>query len=150
MEVLFSSQLQGFLYACVVGAILAAGYDVFRIWRILFSSSRLVVLIQDILFFACAAVVTFLLALAVNFGELRFYILAGEIAGACVYFLTLGEVTARLARLIYRFLGFCKRQIIRLVVFPLERFIKSAVQKGKISIKERKSRKNSAKLEKNS
>ena len=62
-----------------------------------------------------SAVVTFLLALAMNDGILRFYLLAGEGIGMCVYFLTAGEVTIRLARLLLRVMrsirAFCRKRI---------------------------------------
>ena len=44
----------------------------------------------------------FLLALAVNSGEIRFYIIGGELIGMAVYFLTLGRITVRIAKWIHR------------------------------------------------
>lgn len=48
----------------------------------------------------CAAFVTFLLALGVNYGDVRFYILAGEIIGWCIYYLTVGMVTYQVFRFV--------------------------------------------------
>ena len=58
--------------------------------------------VQDILYGIAAAFVTFLLALAVNSGEIRFYIIGGELIGMAVYFLTLGRITVRIAKWIHR------------------------------------------------
>ena len=37
-----------------------------------------------------------------NSGEIRFYIIGGELIGMAVYFLTLGRITVRIAKWIHR------------------------------------------------
>lgn len=123
MEVSLAAQSQGFLTSCIVGFALGAFYDIFRILRILFRTEKRHVFFQDIFFMACAAVVTFLLALAVNWGELRFFILAGEIIGICVYYLTVGEVTVRIAKLIYKFLYCIYKFIRKFLLRPIARLL---------------------------
>lgn len=102
METTLSAQSQGFLYACVLGFALGLFFDVFRVLRVFLRCERRPVFFQDLLCFSVAAVATFLLALGVNYGEVRFFLLAGEGIGVCVYFLTVGEITVRLAGLIFR------------------------------------------------
>jgi spore cortex biosynthesis protein YabQ len=121
LEVTLAAQSQGLLVSCIVGFILGAVYDVFRVLRILFKSEKRHVFFQDLFFMAFAAVVTFLLALAVNWGEMRFYILAGEIIGICVYFLTVGEVTIRIAKLVYKVLYAVMKFIKKWLILPVAR-----------------------------
>ena len=63
--------------ALAVGFALGAFYDVFRIFRVFARSEKRQVIWQDIFVCFVAAVVSFLVALAVNWGEVRFYLLAG-------------------------------------------------------------------------
>lgn len=90
----------------------------------------------------CAAIVTFLLALSVNWGELRFYILAGEIIGICIYYLTIGEVTIRIAKLIYKILRCIFKLVKKWLVLPIVHLFskigKFFIQKFKNMLKTRK------------
>jgi len=125
LEVTLAAQSHGLLIACIVGFALGAFYDVFRILRILCKTEKRHVFFQDIFFMACAAIVTFLLTLAVNWGEMRFYILAGEIMGICVYYLTVGEVTVRIAKLLYKLLSCIFKFVKRWLVLPVIRLFLS-------------------------
>ncbi|MFR5068993.1 MAG: spore cortex biosynthesis protein YabQ [Eubacteriales bacterium] len=86
MEVTLSSQLLSLGISALVGLALAVVYDVFRVTRILFRTGKIAMYVQDILYGIAAAFITFLLALAVNSGEIRFYIIGGELIGMAVYF----------------------------------------------------------------
>lgn len=102
MEVTLSSQLLSLGISVLVGLALAVVYDIFRVTRILFRTGKIVMYVQDILYGIAAAFVTFLLALAVNSGEIRFYIIGGELIGMAVYFLTVGRITLCIAKWIHR------------------------------------------------
>lgn len=103
-----ASQFQGFVISIGVGVLLGAFYDVFRIFRTVFRSEKRAVFFQDLFYMLCAAFVTFLLALGVNYGDVRFYILAGEVIGWCLYYLTVGMVTIQVflfvSRILHKFL----------------------------------------------
>jgi hypothetical protein len=93
-----------------------------------------------------AAFITFLLALGVSYGEVRFYILAGEMIGWCIYYLTAGMITIRLFKcisyllhhffinptkkiLLQIFLWFCSRanilaQKVKIVALNLKKYLK--------------------------
>lgn len=121
MGLTLAEQGQGFLFALAVGFALGALYDVFRIFRVFARSEKRQVVWQDLFFCFVAAVASFLLALAINWGEIRFYLLAGEGIGMCVYFLTLGEVTLRLARVLLRILLFFRSLFLRWLLRPIRR-----------------------------
>ena len=100
MNLSLTSQLQGFVISVAAGVFLGAYYDIFRIFRTVFQSERRAVFFQDLFYMLTAAFITFLLALGVNYGEVRFYILAGEAIGWCLYYLTVGMVTFCLFRFV--------------------------------------------------
>jgi Spore cortex protein YabQ (Spore_YabQ). len=108
------SQLQGFLVSVLTGVLLGALYDIFRIYRTVFRPEKRAVFFQDLFYMICAAFVTFLLALGVNYGEIRFYILAGEAIGWCLYYLTIGMVTVQVFRFVSRILR-------RYLIYPVKR-----------------------------
>jgi spore cortex biosynthesis protein YabQ len=97
MELYLARQTVTFGYACLLGAVLGAAYDLFRILRIAHPPGRGVVFLQDIIFFLFAATSTFLFLLVQNEGVLRAFLLTGEFLGAVVYSLTLGGLIIRVA-----------------------------------------------------
>ena len=116
MSYLLASQLQGFVISVVAGVFLGAYYDAFRIFRTVFQSERRAVFFQDLFYMISAAFVTFLLALGVNYGEVRFYILAGEVIGWCLYFLTVGMVTIQVFR-------FVSKAVRKMIINPIKRLL---------------------------
>lgn len=114
MEISLAVQLQGLILAAPVGFALGIVYDVLKIARTMIRSTPSHVFWMDMAFMAAAGTVTFLLALAASYGEVRFYLLAGEAIGFCVYFLTFGLVSSRVFRLLRKILDFC-------IFHPLQR-----------------------------
>lgn len=137
-------QLQGFQISILIGFLLGAFYDVFRIYRTVFGPEKRAVFFQDLFYMVCAAFLTFFLAVGVNYGEVRFYILAGEAVGWCLYYLTVGMVTYQ----VFRFVS----HILRKYLFaPLRRYftkisgwfggkIKILCKNMKIAVQNRKKR----------
>lgn len=80
------------LYSLALGALLGVFYDVFRIIRLFANPKNLSVFIQDIIYFLVSGFITFLFVLILNYGESRFYILAGEALGWILYHISLGDI----------------------------------------------------------
>ena len=64
-------------------------YTVFEMLRVILGVKKLGTILFDCMIFAAAAVITYLLAFAMNRGQLRFFQLSIEIIGLCVCLLTL-------------------------------------------------------------
>jgi spore cortex biosynthesis protein YabQ len=139
-----ASQFQGFVISIGVGLLLGVYYDIFRIFRTVFRSESRAVFFQDLFYMLSAAFVTFLLALGVNYGDVRFYILAGEIIGWCLYYLTVGMITIRLFKFIsyilYRFLINPIKKIILQMYHWFCNILNIIVKKVKIVASNRKKR----------
>lgn len=99
-----TGQWELFLYAGLLGVLLGAYYDVFRIIRYLTAQGKRQTFFWDLFYFFSSGVVTFLFLLAANQGQMRFYLLAGELIGWCLYHLTLGQVTLFLSKLVVKVL----------------------------------------------
>ena len=98
MRINLADQTVTFLIACCFGAAFGVRYDFFRVFRLIRKSGKLAIFFQDIVFFVLSAGGTFVLMLARSMGEMRFYIIAGEILGFLIYFLTVGELVVRFTR----------------------------------------------------
>lgn len=128
MNLTLSFQLQGFVISIAAGVFLGAYYDIFRIFRTVFQSEKRTVFFQDLFYMLSAAFVTFLLSLGVNYGEVRFYILAGEIIGWCLYYLTVGIVTIRVFKLISKILHILLINPIKNILIKLFHFISKIIK----------------------
>lgn len=72
--------------AFVLGAVLMAGYDFFRFLRRIVPHHDLVVALEDILFWAIAAVCIFILLYLENSGRIRYYAIGGCALGMMVFY----------------------------------------------------------------
>lgn len=91
-SVTVAAQTQMFLLSCGFGFLLGLLYDVFRLVRMAFFSQKIVVFFQDILYFTVCGCLTFLFALTMNYGEIRGYVLLGEVLGWIIYYYSLGAM----------------------------------------------------------
>lgn len=93
---------QAFLLCVAAGALIAFIYDVFRMARIVFHTGHRTIFVLDVCFCILAAVIVFLVALPVSFGQVRFFQLAGEGIGVAIYALAPGALTGKLAKWLRR------------------------------------------------
>ena len=71
-------QTSVFLRSLGIGVLFGGLYDLFRLLRALGRNTIVEVIFQDLLFASICAIGTFLFLLNDNFGQIRFYLLAGE------------------------------------------------------------------------
>lgn len=97
MGISIAQQTTMFLYALLLGGVIGAVYDVFRVSRVAFRLSWLLVLLQDILFFTLSALLLWRYFLLQSSGEVRIFVVLGVLLGWIIYFFTLGRLVMRLA-----------------------------------------------------
>lgn len=146
-----SLQPQLFLLSLGFGFLLGIPYDIIRAVRIAFTKSKASVIIFDILYFLTSAVLSFLFILAVNKGEIRFYILFGEAAGWLLYYFSLGIAAVKITDVTVRLLKALFHTVKTVVLFPFKIILKPVkILKTKIigfyKKNCKKSRKNAKKL----
>ena len=143
--------MQVFGFSCLFGAVLGLYYDVFRLVRLITAPSKRAVFFYDVFYLFSCGIFTFLFCFAVHYGEVRFYILAGETIGWCLYHLTLGELFIRVSaffvgifRRFFSFIGrhttlpltrFCKKQYSRLCTFQKKRHEKGCQKRKQKRLK---------------
>ncbi|MDR1564135.1 MAG: spore cortex biosynthesis protein YabQ [Oscillospiraceae bacterium] len=98
IEVDIALQNNLFLQALLLGAGIGVLYDFFRLLRIILPAKIVLVFIQDVIFWVITAVATFLFMLVQNGGVIRGYLLIAELAGALIYYFTLGALFIGVSR----------------------------------------------------
>lgn len=133
------AQTTSFLYAMALGAVLSLVYDIFRIIRVAFGGKKTAVFVEDLLFSLVALVLTFVFVIAFNNGELRFFVLIGELFGFVVCHYTVGRVILSFSRAIINGV----KWVLKLIFTPILKLFKKTLLKiREIKKKLSKSRKN--------
>lgn len=104
MEITLFSQTTFFLLSILLGAILSLLFDGIRVANAVLKDNLKRVFFEDIFYFILSAVVTFIYILIVNMGEIRVYIIVGEIIGWVLYRFTLGNFIFKIVLIIVNFI----------------------------------------------
>lgn len=144
-----SEQMLIFLASLGVGFLLGVLYDFLRTLRLAFTKGKWAVVIFDLIYFFAVAFLSYMFILAANKGEVRSYIIIGELLGAVFYYFSLGfalmKLTDKFVLILKRFYSF----VFKIISFPF-RLIKRAFLKlyAKLKVLFQKSEKKSKKIQK--
>ncbi len=144
-----NEQMLIFLASLGVGFLFGVLYDVFRAVRMAFLQGKLVVVFFDLLYFFLVAFFSYIFIIASNKGEVRSYIIIGELLGAVFYYFSLGIVVMKLTN---RFVDLLKRIysfVFKIISFPfrlVKLFLKSVF--SKLQFISEKNKKNLQKISK--
>lgn len=134
METLSTYQNPIFLYSCVLGIILGFYYDIFKISRLVSPFTQKQLLFCDLFFMSTSAILTFIFLLALNSGQIRMYLLVGELIGFIIYKLTLSRIIIFCAKYVIhtikRILSFIRRKLLSPIfslILKILRFFKSKI-----------------------
>lgn len=108
-----------FLESCALGFLLGAFYDVFRILRLSFPHPKVLVFVEDVLYFFLITVFSFIFVLMQNNGILRAFLLLGLLLGAILYFFTLSILIMKAAQLIIRIVKSFLKFLYRITLKPI-------------------------------
>lgn len=108
MGVGISEQAIAFLWSVVMGGVFGAVNDFFRVSRILVRHAAFWVFLEDLFFSLLLAIGTFWSLAQINDGQVRLFLLLGEICGFILYFNTFGRLVVAVACLLSRFLQWLK------------------------------------------
>lgn len=144
-----SEQTIIFFASLGVGFLLGVLYDFLRALRLSFTKGKIPIVIFDLIYFFAVAFLSYLFILAANKGEVRSYIIIGELLGAVFYYFSLGiaviKLTNHFVLLLKRFYKF----IFNIISFPF-RLVKRPLESlfGKLRKFFKKSEKKSQKIRK--
>lgn len=121
VENLVTVQTMIFLRALAVGAVLGVVYDLFRIFRMTVRCGTVHIFVQDCIYYFFCGLVTFSFMLSSSAGQIRFFILLGELLGAVLYLTTLGVLVMKVSSGIIRFVHWLLGWIYKLTLQPVFR-----------------------------
>ena len=121
VENLVTVQTMIFLRALAVGAVLGVVYDLFRIFRMTVRCGTVHIFVQDCIYYFFCGLVTFSFMLSSSAGQIRFFILLGELLGAVLYLTTLGVLVMKVSSGIIRFVRWLLGWIYKLTLQPVFR-----------------------------
>ena len=101
-----AKQTENFLFAFGFGFVLGIIYDFLFVIRSSASKRKTVTVICDVIFIFVSSFLSFFLLLIISDGQIRFYILLGELLGFAVYYFSVGVFIAGALR---KTVGFFKR-----------------------------------------
>ena len=92
MNMTLEEQFRGFCLSVGMGGLLGILLDLFRLVRIFAAPSRRSQFVLDVLYMLLCSGLTFVLSLAIHYGQLRFYMFLGEGIGFAAYMLAFGRI----------------------------------------------------------
>ena len=137
-------QYENLLASLGAGFLFGALYDVIRFLRIAAAKKKYFLIALDIIFPLIVGIATYLIALSVNYGFVRFYIAAGELLGAVVYNLTVSKTLFSFILNAYSFILNKIKRVLSFILKPLNFIDSKLFRKNKqIGKKNKKIFKNS-------
>lgn len=103
-----------FFQALALGAVLGACWDIFRFAGLFLPKKGFAMIAKDVLFCLWAGFITFSFLLNVNFGMPRGYICFAEAAGFLAWYISLGRVNFKIAKLIKKALSTIFRPVLKI------------------------------------
>lgn len=124
MEFSLADQTVYFLFSLLFGVILSALYDFVVVLRLLGFKKLWQTITFDILYMFMCAVLTVLFAMPFNKGEVRYFVLFGEIIGFFVHRYTLGGVSEKIYSKIIRIIRVIIEKSLQISRFFLHKVLK--------------------------
>lgn len=115
-----SEQTYVFLVTLYGGLIIGFMYDMYRIFRLIFSPKKIATMIEDFMFWTIMSIVATIVLVFGNEGEIRLYTMLGFFLGALSYKLLLSKM---IVTFVIKIANMIKKIIIKLILRPIKRSI---------------------------
>lgn len=144
MEPTLQEQTQVFLYAMLIGVLLAGSYTVFGMLRTASPPGKILLFVYDLLFTGIGALINFLFALSQTHGRIRGYVLLAELLTFVPLYLTVGRLLRHSTDWLCRIVSAAAAWL----TAPFQRFSQSLAEaakaKGRFLLKKIKKQRNSS------
>jgi len=126
-----SAQAWLFLTTVAMGFVIGFAYDVFRIVRKTVSHRHWVVQLEDIIYWVGVSLLMFYFMLHRNYGEVRFFSIAGAALGMIIYFYSLSLLVMKVSVAVIEFLKKVVLTAARILLGPVRLLLKILIPPGK-------------------
>ena len=113
-----AQQTKSFLLSLGFGFIMGIFYDLLRILRVSISKNKKVILAFDLIYCVLLGFSSYLFFLVVNEGDIRTFLVLGEIAGFSVYYFSLGVFVFAASEKIIDVIKRIALKILKIIFFP--------------------------------
>lgn len=125
LDVKLTDQTYTFLCSVLCGLLLGALYMVFKCLRTLFSNRKIPTVVFDVLYMLVFIAVTCLFSIGFTDGFVRYFVVAGEVAGVFVFKYTLGFLIYKLFTLAFKAFSKIKRSFQKNISVFLKKLLKA-------------------------
>lgn len=146
MEVVLLTQIKVLFCASIFGGILGVIYTLFCMMREILSDSKIQIFFYDLTYFIFCGFLTFTFIFTFNYGEVRFYILAGELFGFIIYYISLGNYTIKMFMKLFSFLTYVNTKIKKFFISPINKLIRNICKKLTINYSKKQKKLNKLKI----
>lgn len=144
-EINTQSQIFTFLYSLIIGSVFCVVYDFLRVGRKVRTVKSVIIFFEDVVFSVFITFFTFLLLLSREKGEIRVYVLLGEIIGFIIFRKVISPFLMRILMFFAKIAGivyaFIYKTINKICTFidellgKLREILKKVIKKPKIKKK---------------
>lgn len=120
----FEFQLKIFFLALIIGFFVGFFYDIIRIFRNFVLHIKILIHIEDIIYWIFMSLIIFLIALYENNGEIRMFFLAGIFLGMGIYFYSFSKIFLKIANKILFVIKKCIIFIFECILTPFKLILK--------------------------
>lgn len=99
-----NEEIRIFLYACIMGVFYGIVYDAFRVIRASLPHNNVIVFFEDLIYMLFCALCYFVFIMELARGQLRLYILVGNLLGFSLEHYTVGNLCVKILRTIATFI----------------------------------------------
>ena len=147
---MITNQLIYFLKSVLLGAVLGLIFDAFKISRLFIKHNVVAIFVEDVMFCIISSVITYSFMIDISCGQIRIFILAGELIGLVLYKLMLSKLLVTLIvnilNLLKQILNFVFKItfvpiyklmliVLKFIFKPIVNYMKKIFEKFKIVLK---------------
>ena len=119
-----SGQAWLFLSTVLAGFVIGFVYDIFRILRKTVPHTNWLVQLEDVIYWIGCSLLMFYFMLHSNYGEIRFFAIAGAALGMVLYFCSLSKVVLHVSLTVIQFLQKVILTAARIILGPIRFLLK--------------------------
>ena len=111
-----SNQFFSFIIYTISGFIISIIFDFFRAIRKSTKTTKLLVIIEDVIFWIIASFISIYMIIHYNSGELRLYIFIGFIVGSVLYYITISSFLIKILVFIFNNINKILAKLVKLLL----------------------------------
>lgn len=135
MIISISTQIRFIIVSIMAGMVTGVLFDFYRLIRGFKDLNKIVIFIEDTLFWVFAAIIVFIFLMYTNYAYMEMYVYVLLGIGVCLYLKFFSDLLIALHNRLFKVLGRAFRIFIYIIIYPFQYFIYSIKRKNKKNYK---------------